>query len=105
MNKKDSLAFLDECLNKLNNATEEDIATYKAAYEKSCSTYLISDSFDFCAPQCVIGKCERLLFPAISQKETIEVDYISNELKESIDYLLDKNEQTSDKEECLPFAA
>lgn len=50
MNKKDSLAFLDECLNKLNNATKKEIANYKTVYEQNCSNYLNSDSFEFCAP-------------------------------------------------------
>ena len=40
MNKKDSLAFLDECLNKLNNATKKEIANYKTVYEQNCLNYL-----------------------------------------------------------------
>ena len=50
MNKKDSLAFLDECSHKLNNATKKEIINYKTAYEQNCSNYLSSESFEFCAP-------------------------------------------------------
>ena len=105
MNKKDSLAFLDECLNELNNATKKEIANYKTVYEQNCSNYLNSDSFEFCAPLYDVGKGLNILAPMISYKDVIERDYANKDDKTALNYLLKKNEQISDDEDCLSFAA
>lgn len=105
MNKKDSLAFLDECLRKLNFATEKDIAKYKMAYEQNCVDYLLSDSFDFLPP---LGNPESIMkgaFPISSLHEIIGVDYVSK-TKKTIDvFWINKKEQSNESDNSLACAA
>lgn len=50
MNKENSLAFLDKCLNKIKNATPKDINNYKKAYSDNTFCLLASDNFEVCFP-------------------------------------------------------
>ena len=73
MNKEDSLAFLNKCLEKLDSASNEDISRYKAAYNKNCSSYLSCGSFDFCAP-----KADSLIYETFSSTyEIIDKSYVT----------------------------
>lgn len=90
MNKKDSLAFLDECLEKLDSATDKDIAKYKAVYKKNCSNYLLSDDFVFCAP-----KVHSSVYETDYLKyATIETDYIA-EMKKKTNNFFEKEQVNS----------
>lgn len=50
MNKQDSLAFLQSCLDKLNDITEEDIRIFQNKYEEECETQLVHSEFQFIPP-------------------------------------------------------
>lgn len=46
-NRKDSLEFLQECIDKVENATPEMIENYKKSYNDlhmMCSTFFVSDT-------------------------------------------------------------
>lgn len=64
MNKVDSLAFLDECLKKLDYASQEDISRYNEVYKENCTGDLEEGSFEFCVPK-----------PNLSDSFVIEKDY------------------------------
>ena len=45
MNKKESLAFLQSCIDKTNAATDEEIISLQKAYEKNCTGPSICSDF------------------------------------------------------------
>ena len=95
MNKKDSLAFLDECLKKLNSVSEEDIAKFNKIY----------DSFDFYEPLFAVENVSGLFVPVASLQDTIETDYAMKG-KETIDnFSFNQKEQTYETDDSLACAA
>ncbi len=105
MNKKDSLAFLDECLKKLNSVSDEDIAHFNKIYEQNCSSYLLSDSFDFYEPLFAAEDVSGLFVPVSSLQDTIETDYAMKG-KEAIDkFSFNQKEQTYETDDSLACAA
>ena len=79
MNKMDSLAFLNECLNRLANASDEDKEKYKELYKQTCSNDLISNHFEFCIPSS--NDNVNLTIDTSSTSKVIEQNYLSSSLK------------------------
>lgn len=50
MNKNDSLSFLQACIDRIANATEEDIEMFKMKYDIHCVEKLTSSEFEFISP-------------------------------------------------------
>lgn len=50
MDKKDSVAFLKECIANLDETTQEDIQFYKKVYEDTCITTVENSNFEFIIP-------------------------------------------------------
>lgn len=50
MDKKDSVAFLKECIVNLDEATQEDIQFYKKVYEDTCTMVVENSNFEFIIP-------------------------------------------------------
>ena len=50
MKKKDSLKFLQSCIDKISNASEEDIEMLRMKYDMYCMKPLISSEFEFIPP-------------------------------------------------------
>ena len=50
MNKKDSLNFLQGCIDRIANATEEDIEMLRMKYDIHCMKPLLSSAFEFISP-------------------------------------------------------
>ena len=50
MNKKDSLNFLQSCIDKIANASEEDIEMFRMKYNIHCREPLTSSEFEFISP-------------------------------------------------------
>ena len=53
MNKKDSLNFLQSCIDKIANASEEDIEMFRMKYDMHCMEPMISSEFEFIV--CIMG--------------------------------------------------
>lgn len=50
MNKKESLSFLQSCIDKVNAATAEDIGVFRENYELNCNVSTVNSSFEFVMP-------------------------------------------------------
>lgn len=50
MNKKDSLNFLQNCIDRIANASEEDIEMFRMKYDMHCREPLTSSEFEFISP-------------------------------------------------------
>ena len=50
MNKKDSLNFLQSCIDRIANALEEDIEMFRMKYDMHCMEQMISSEFEFISP-------------------------------------------------------
>lgn len=50
MNKKDSLNFLQSCIDRIANASEEDIEMFRMKYDIHCTEPMISSEFEFISP-------------------------------------------------------
>ena len=50
MNKKDSLNFLQSCIDRIANASEEDIEMFRIKYDMHCKESLTSSEFEFISP-------------------------------------------------------
>lgn len=50
MNKKDSLNFLQSCIDRIANASEEDIEMFRMKYDMHCMEPMISSEFEFISP-------------------------------------------------------
>ena len=50
MNKEESLAFLQSCMEKINTASEQDIQFFKDVYQKDCVLLMSSSDFKFVFP-------------------------------------------------------
>jgi hypothetical protein len=50
MNKKDSLEFLQNCADKIVNASEKDIKMFQIQYDIHCAKPLTSSEFEFIPP-------------------------------------------------------
>ena len=50
MNKKDSLEFLQNCADKIVNASEKDIKMFQIQYDIHCTKPLTSSEFEFVPP-------------------------------------------------------
>ena len=50
MNKKDSLNFLQSCIDRITNASEEDIEMFRMKYDMHCMESLASSEFEFISP-------------------------------------------------------
>lgn len=50
MNKKESLAFLQSCIDRINVATDEEIAVLQESYELNCIEFIESSDFQFIPP-------------------------------------------------------
>ena len=50
MNKKDNLNFLQSCIDKIANASEEDIEMFRMKYNIHCREPLTSSEFEFISP-------------------------------------------------------
>ena len=50
MNKKDSLKFLQSCIDRITNASEEDIEMFRMKYDMHCMEPLTSSEFEFISP-------------------------------------------------------
>lgn len=50
MNKKDSLNFLQNCIDRIANASEEDIEMFRMKYDMHCRESLTSSEFEFISP-------------------------------------------------------
>lgn len=50
MNKKDSLNFLQSCIDRIANASEEDIEMFRMKYDMHCMESMISSEFEFISP-------------------------------------------------------
>ncbi len=50
MNKQESLTFLQSCIEKVKNATEQDIQFYKEVYSKECIPTEKTSEFEFVFP-------------------------------------------------------
>lgn len=84
MNKKDSLEFLQSCINSVANASEEDIEMFRMKYDMHCSEPLTSSELEFIPPIDIKCSNERLvLWRKFLEKEKnmveLKIDY--NKLK------------------------
>ena len=50
MIKEESLSFLQNCIEKVKNATEQDVQFYKEIYDKECNFVKNSSEFEFVIP-------------------------------------------------------
>ena len=50
MTREESLAFLRSCLDKIKNASEEEIQFYKETYKKECGHPVWNTNFEFTPP-------------------------------------------------------
>ena len=50
MNKKDSLNFLQSCIDRIANASEEEIEMFRMKYDMHCMEPLTSSEFEFIPP-------------------------------------------------------
>lgn len=50
MDKKDSIAFLKECIANLERVTQQDIQFYKKVYEDTCTMAVENSNFEFIIP-------------------------------------------------------
>lgn len=50
MSKEESLAFLQNCMEKLNTASEQDIQFFKDVYQKNCVLLTEPSDFEFVFP-------------------------------------------------------
>ncbi len=56
MNKKESLAFLQSCIDSIDVASDEEIALLEEAYETNCVMPIENSVFEFISPM-DIGGC------------------------------------------------
>ena len=103
MNKEESLAFLQSCMEKLNTASEQDIQFFKDVYQKDCVLPTASSDFEFVFPtndlQCnyVISNEFDLDICSFRDKQVIKKHFEYSFLGENL-----LNQQSNDN---LPFAA
>lgn len=102
MNKEESLAFLQKCIEKVKNATEQDIQFYKDVYNRECVPVEKASEFEFVFPTNDIG-CEYEI------NDEYELDVCNQDTtnnKEEMEYNFlgtdSFNQETSDN---LPYAA
>ena len=50
MSKNDSLNFLQSCIDRIANASEEDIEMFRMKYDMHCMEPMISSEFEFISP-------------------------------------------------------
>lgn len=50
MDKKESLAFLQSCIDRVNSATSEEIKTFQNIYASKCLIPLVSSEVEFLPP-------------------------------------------------------
>lgn len=50
INKKDSLNFLQNCIDRIANASEEDIEMFRMKHDMHCREPLTSSEFEFISP-------------------------------------------------------
>lgn len=50
MIKEESLSFLKNCIEKVKNATEQDVQFYKEIYDKECNFVKNFSKFEFVIP-------------------------------------------------------
>ena len=50
MNKKDSLNFLQSCIDRIANASEEDIERYRMKYDMHCMKLMITYKLEYISP-------------------------------------------------------
>ena len=107
MNKIESLAFLQNCIDNVGIATSEEIAFLQNVYEKNCATPLVSSDFEFVCPMptdlstylCKTNELVQIMIPKtdyrINTKEGFLWDY-------NIEGITTNNEPNG---ENLPYAA
>lgn len=50
MDRKESLKFLQECIDKIDSATPQDIQFYRKMYEVHCDSQRNNSDFEFIPP-------------------------------------------------------
>lgn len=104
MDKRESLAFLQSCIDRINVATDEEIAMLQKSYALNCIEFLESSDFQFIPPtdsdSCLYEKNE-VIKMKISEIECI-VEKNKVQWNYNIEGSVTVNEQS---DESLPYAA
>lgn len=104
MNKKESLAFLQSCIDSINAATTEEIAWFQESYALNCADFTISSIFEFIPPVDIVGclyEANEVMHMKISDAECV-VDILENQWNYNLRGTCANNEQS---DENLPYAA
>lgn len=102
MDKKESLAFLQSCIDSVNVATCEEIELFQKIYELNCTKLITSSNFEFIPPVDVVN-CAYETSGTI--KMTIsETECIVHKIKCNYNFvgIRGSNEQSDNN---LPYAA
>ena len=102
MNKKESLAFLQSCIDAINDATDEDIALFQESYTINCVQSIISSDFEFVPPVEVVDclyETNEVMTLKILEEECVRV---SNNVQwnYSLDGIIANNDQSDDHIPC-----
>lgn len=104
MNKRESIAFLQSCIDRINVATDEEIAMLQESYALNCSEFMESLEFQFIPPtdndSCLYEKNDVIKIK-ISEKECVE-EKNKMQWNYNIEGFITTNEQSDDN---LPYAA
>lgn len=104
MNKNESLAFLQSCIDNINAASCEEIAMFQESYALNCTDSIVSSIFEFIPPMETIEylyETSEIKHMKISNDES-GVDVLENQWNYNIRGNSTNNEQSN---ESLPYAA
>lgn len=104
MNKKESLAFLQGCIDSLDVASDEEIALLQQAYETHCILPMESAIFQFIPPMDIAGclfETNGMMRIKISDLKC-DVDAQKGQWNYNIGGVRTNNQQSN---ESLPYAA
>lgn len=88
MDKKESLKFLDECLERLKNASQDELDKINAAYDKECNN-IIESQIEFIEPIEILTEIES--YNKYGEISLSTNDIIENEYKKRIKYGLNND--------------
>ena len=106
MNKRESLDFLQSCIDRINVATDEEIAVFQESYALNCIEFVESLDFQFIPPtdsdSCLYEKNEVREITILENECVIEKNKVQWKYNNNIKGPDKINEQS---EENLPCAA